>query len=480
MPNQISPGAVLTIEQMLLQLATYVEENVSPSTIVAQQMAVEGIQVTLINALSIVNAYAIQLVLSREYALLEGTVPGSLGLSISDLALVNNRLASMALVIANIYPLPLWITFNIANIQQGASALPALDLTSYFMQFDGETPPALSTTTFYTAAQSVSTAFQNANNYIGTQGSSVQLSGYDAVDRMVQSSADAANTVWNPVPPNLPRYTFSLGANLIQIWNSVIALPSILRVASLLLNDPSDSFLQNVNALRQLLLLLIDQTNQLVASFGVPTISPAPTLARLHASESLMDFAARTLGDYTQWEAIANINNLQPPYVATSRTLNGPLVAIPGDVLYLGTSAGSQVPLSNYNTAYLGSDIDFGSLDAPDIPWTGDFGLVSGYNNLLGALGRRVLTALGSLIFHSNYGSRLPAEIGNIRVAAEARLLSAYLQSALLSDPRIQTVSSLIAVPGINDSTVLTSVVIPYGQSSGSPFNLVLTPKGSS
>jgi len=74
--------------------------------------------------------------------------------------------------------------------------------------------------------------------------------------------------------------------------------------------------------------------------------------------------------------------------------------------------------------------------------WNGDIPLISGPTNLSSALARRIMTTLGTLIYHSSYGSRIPPEVGEIQDVSTANLITAFGESALLNDVRVQSVLS--------------------------------------
>jgi phage baseplate assembly protein W len=114
-------------------------------------------------------------------------------------------------------------------------------------------------------------------------------------------------------------------------------------------------------------------------------------------------------------------------------------------------------------TNYLGVDIYLGPLNQPRVPWTGDYQIISGYQNLRISLGRRLQTTIGQLIYHSEFGSRIPPEVGSIGSQDVTALLVEYTKSALQSDPRVnQIVSCTVTLLG-NYSVVINAVVLPNG-----------------
>ena len=470
-----SSGAVPSVEEALLDLAEYITTNITPASVSGQQQILVGIQQTLLNAIHLIDAYQIQLLMSQEYSLLSRIEEASLGLDSSDAVLVANRLASFNDLVNTIYPLSPWLTFNLNNLASGQSALPVYDLISYYMQFNFETiPSGLTFSNFDTEATAMATAWGNVVTYLGNNGTSFQVTAYDPSDRMYLSSEDVATFVSNVTFPTSTQMTLS------QAWNLLVALPSLLRVASLLFWNPASAAQQAIIALKFLIFQLIYQTNTLLTSFNIPSNIQQPQSATLRAGESLLDFSARTTGTYSNWESIASANNLLPPYVGTSIAPN---IAVPGDSLYLPPYPTVPLPLGDYAEGYLGTDINIGIPGANNnelTTWTGDFSLISGIPNLSSALYRRVLTPLGSLIYHTTYGSPIPAAAGNISTANEAGFLLADLRNTILSDPRVSAVNQITAYAGGYGSIILTALLTPFGINQIVPFNLVLVPQTAS
>jgi hypothetical protein len=437
-------------------------------------------------------------------------------------------------------PYPISFSLDLNQLNNGLPALPNIDLTSYFVTFNYEVPPVgllsnyiinsvgldfggtfitlttplteipangtlvvdITTTAntlfisnnsttsklylenvanfsvgstihifdFTVYSDAMVNAWLDALNYLSTSGTLQQLSAYGPTERMYYCSLDTSNFISNVTfAPNLTST-----ADLTQLWNSLVALPTLLRVSSLLYNDPSSQLSQSINCIKYTIINLIIETNIVLASFTAPNNLQQPLTGILKVNESLMDFAARTTGNFSNWEAIATANNLTPPYVGI---VSVPGIAIPGQKLFLPPFTINS-PIANYNDAFLGTDINIGPPYSELLVWTGDFSLITGVDNYSEALARRVLTPVGSLIYHTSYGSLLPAQIGGISTFNEAILLSSYLKSALLSDTRTQTVNQITAYPVKFGQIVMTASVTPYGSASQVPFNLVIIPQG--
>lgn len=471
--QQFIPASVPSIQGMLLSMAEYVSGTITTSSVDNQEYILQAIQQTLMSALHIIDAYQIQSLMAQEYSLLLNLIPTLTHLSNNDQVLINNRLASFKDLIDSIYLLPTSVPLDINKLNNGQSALPDDDLVSYMVNFDYETIPVgltLDLTNFLNNSDAMANAWLNAFNYLTINASLQQLSAVGPAERMYYSSLDTSNFVSNiTFSPKL-----TTDAQIVQLWNSLIALPSLLRVSSLLYDDPSSQLSQSINCLKFVISNLIIETNIVLASFTAPNNLQQPITAILRANESLMDFAARTTGDFSNWELVASANNLMPPYVGTVPTTG---IATPGQKLFLPPFSVNS-PIANYTDAFLGTDLDIGPPYSELNSWTGDFNLIRGIDNYIGALARRVLTPVGALIYHSNYGSLIPGAVGNISTASEAMLLSSYLKSALLADTRTQTVNQITAYPVKFGEIVMTANVSPYGSPSQVPFNLVIIPQG--
>lgn len=186
-------------------------------------------------------------------------------------------------------------------------------------------------------------------------------------------------------------------------------------------------------------------------------------LARVQQNDNLMDVAARALGDFEQWQNIAATNNLRPPYTAAAKDAG---VAPYGSDLVMPTTGAQVSPVGqppSYLTNFLGVDLYLGPINQIMLPWRGDFQSIAGYSNLAQALGRRLQTALKSLLYHTDYGSLLPSEAGTVQSQIEAGRIAAFGKSALLADPRVASVISA------------TAQILPNGQVS---FQGVVQPRG--
>ncbi len=258
-------------------------------------------------------------------------------------------------------------------------------------------------------------------------------------------------------------------------WNRLIVLPQTLKAASLFINDPTSEYAQKLAIIRYNIIQQLTNLNQLLLTIKAQTPSKIAT-AVVPNGKTLMDISAQKLGDYSRWQEIAALNNLEPPYIGTGQNL-----VSPGQQIFLPTTTNPVVSISpqtpNYLINYLGVDMYLGPMGQDMLSWTGDFQTIGGYANLSMSLGRRLQTTLGSLIYHTSYGSRIPPEVGNIQSTSTAGHIGAYAERAILADPRVYKVINSTVTVQSNGFIGYTGTAIPNGQTnSGITLNEVLQP----
>lgn len=466
----VNPGALASIQIALIETLQFYLSTITTSNVSSQQSVVAAIRQTFINGLNAINAYTYQSSLAQELILLNNLNNISLGLSSEDQELVDNRLAGVQQFVNTSYNPAQLLTFNIDNLLAGQPAFIYPDYTAYLIEFGSPQLPDgiegepiytfLTLDNFVDIMEEEYVAWSNVVAFLQANPTSSALTSYDAASRMMSCSADASNFVNNvlqyiDLPSSIPLNT---------LWNSLVALPSILRVGSLLVNNPSLLNNQIINVSKYLIITLIEEMSALLTSYISPAAAVNPSTTVLRQGESLLDVAARCYGNVEQWTTLVKLNGLVPPYVGVVRS---PGVAIPGDTLYLASSGTNTSPVASYLKVFLGTDIDLGSLGQAMTNWTGDFTTIYGYNNYQSALQRRILTQLGTLIYHTTYGSGIPVEIGNVSTSSTALLLASDLKSAVLADPRTQSVSNLQAVSLGPTEIALQTTAIPKSDISG-------------
>ncbi len=262
------------------------------------------------------------------------------------------------------------------------------------------------------------------------------------------------------------------------LWNQMFVLPTMLMYADWITSAPNTLSSQQDMLIRYLIIDIIQHLNQFIMTTARPANVPASQTDVL-VNDSLMDIAARRLGNYEQWANIAALNNLQPPYIGPN-TSQASGIAGWGSSVNLPTPGTNPVSgiTSNYLTNFLGVDLYFGPINGDMPSWTGDFQVIAGYNNLRWALGRRLQTSYGTLIYHNDYGSKIPPEIGQVQTPQTASYIAAFGKSALASDPRVGSVPTATATLVSAEAIAFNGAVIPRGfGSTPVSVNEVITPQ---
>lgn len=354
------------------------------------------------------------------------------------------------------------------------------DLLGFYRSFALEVPPTLvDPTTLISVAQGVADDFGQVASDVQTDQGLFLTQAYDTALRVQATQQSIVNLLKKITSSGFSAAAFISsgygGASPTQVlWNQLAVLPQLVMDAAFLSSTPYNLATQQNMVVRNAMLTIAQQLALFLLVLRQPTVSQV-NLAAVQQGDNLMDVAARSLGDFEQWSEIAAINSLDPPYTAAQASSG---VAAYGSQILLPTAGSSVSPVGappNYFTNFLGVDLLLGPLGQAMLPWQGDFQTISGYNNLSLSLGRRVQTALGSLIYHTNYGSLLPPEVGNVEVSYEADKIAAFGTSALLSDPRVAQVISSTATILDNGQISFVAVVQPAGFGSQPiPVNVVV------
>ncbi len=183
------------------------------------------------------------------------------------------------------------------------------------------------------------------------------------------------------------------------------------------------------------------------------------------------------MGNANKWKTLTVVNNLKPPFISTVRT---PDALSPGDFILYPTTGGAGATdqyglnptnsnterdatgaLSDVEYAY-GRDLRLrsitnGSTELTDLmedTQTGDLSTIVGIPNVDQGLRIKFSTEQGMLTVHPKFGARFPIgkkvstdSFNNFRIQA---------QNTLLSDPRVEGISSLF-FNAVADTMVITS-----------------------
>jgi phage baseplate assembly protein W len=233
------------------------------------------------------------------------------------------------------------------------------------------------------------------------------------------------------------------------------------------ISDPTTSNSQELNIARLVTMQSLDQFNILIANLDESVPANVRTV-NVRVNDTLVKIAARELGNFELWPSLAALNGLNPPYISAN---TGAGVVAVGAPLFIPTGQVSAStiyqPINmqlSYELDYLGTDIYLGPLSQQTMDtWTGDFATISGYNNLANALDRRLITPITALIYHPEYGSRIPGEIGNLQTQSVAGYLGAFAESAVTTDPRVASVTDLVVTFPQFGSTQISLTAIPNG-----------------
>ncbi|WP_176058142.1 DUF2634 domain-containing protein [Paraburkholderia sp. BCC1876] len=174
--------------------------------------------------------------------------------------------------------------------------------------------------------------------------------------------------------------------------------------------------------------------------------------------DTLQEFAARVMGDATNWAMLIGMNNLAPPYltddpaqVTDGVVLNGSPLMVPA-----ATPAPSDDPNDVFKTDVL-LDAD-GFLSITD---NGDLATVSGSANLVQALENALDTDQGELIYHPSYGYRGRRLLGSKNGATAGLMAARYAKQTVAADSRISSVTSSTAtVQGDAIATVVQAETV--------------------
>lgn len=159
--------------------------------------------------------------------------------------------------------------------------------------------------------------------------------------------------------------------------------------------------------------------------------------------DTVQGIAARELGDASKWVDLVAINGLVWPYLTGDPAQAGPHVKLYGDTIIV-PAARTQTSNVTDVASVFGTDLRLsnGLLTAST---DGDLAVVSGRANLRQALQNRIRTALGELLFHLTYGCGVHRLKGLANGPGAAILAGRYVRDAMLSDPRVEKVSSTVA-----------------------------------
>lgn len=450
-------GYPSTIWTAILAALKYAQTNMSTTNPQSTQGLAQALGQTLINGSGAFSANLFFTGTQVNFSALAQAAALDLTLDSATQSFFLNRVIAMQSAVAGSQALQVVPGLPSALLSTGQPSIPDPKYLEFLLNFAYETPPTgLTVSNFIAQAQACATAWTTVATAMQTQGVNFTGTSLNAVQQMGSAAQVVASELTN--------IALSPTVNLTSAWNTLVAAPTISRAASITYSDPTSAPAQNIAVARYITLTTLQKVNALLTGLRNQAIDQQVRLAKVRMNDNLLDIANRELGNFEAWRNIATLNGLIPPYIANTRS---PGVAIPGDQLFLPTANGGPVAQvgnpPSYTNNFLGVDLFLGPLNAPMLTWTGDFQVISGYQNLAFSLGRRLQTTLGTLIYHPNFGSRIPPEVGSITDQAIAGVLRAYTTSSLQSDPRVAQVVSVDVQIQEDSAFQITSTVLPNG-----------------
>lgn len=433
------PIYIQQIWSFYLGMVAYFEANVNTSNPLASYGLYSSMFSTCRSFNKLLSIYNASWFLASETATLDEVLLLPVQLDAYDLNLITNRVNALkSFYQAVTLELPNIPVQNFTLMESGTDMVPSFtDIVNYVMTTLYETPPSgLTNLNCYQFLQDEITAWTNFQTALVAQGISYTGNQMNAITRMIAISTLVSN--------NASTLTFSSNWSAEQLWNWIAFYPSALNLISLLETNLAQSIVQNILVVRYMITLTMLQMSSFILTARSQPISQVQ-LGTLLMNNSLMDFAAKNMGDYSQWTEVITANNLQPPFISQTPSPNE---VSPGQQLFLPTGQQSTPILPQqptYELNFLGTDIYYGP-SSQDLVWTGDFQIITGYANIQNALLRRLKTPIGSLIYHSVYGSRIPGEIGAIASTNITSHIDDYAESALLGDPRVESLTNAVSL----------------------------------
>jgi LysM repeat protein/phage baseplate assembly protein W len=445
-----------------LQVVNFVASYTAPGGTIATGVIVAA-RDTLKNELDTINGSLMLNALSAELLNLQQGVALPVSIDPDTLIVATTRIASIQNIIGSLTTLiqpSVTQSVNLTHISNGVAGLPDIDLLAFIMKFNAEAVPSGLTVDNFSSTLANSAKewreYSNALVKAFPYGEGAAIEAFNRQSDIAQRMSQAMSHFG----------AFSTFQGLQQTWNNMVVYPSIAMTAQLLSSDPASGPLQSLNTLRYIINNTLIQLDTLIASFKEQSLTVVHVVTA-RQNDSLPDIANRILGNFEQWTQIAKLNNIGPPYNISA-----------GQQLFMppATGASTETP-PNYLLNYLGVDLYYGPLGADMLPWTGDFLTISGYNNLMFALERGILTTIGTLVYHPNYGSRVPPEVGNVETPQTAAHIGAYANSAILYDPRVNSIVAWTVSMQPNNLINYAATIQPNGFNTTSvSLNLVLQP----
>ena len=165
--------------------------------------------------------------------------------------------------------------------------------------------------------------------------------------------------------------------------------------------------------------------------------------ANTRYGDSLQLIAYRELGDASNWARLAWFNNLIAPFITDDPLLSSDRVLLSGGQIKIPTTVAASRPSDASVDDVLLTDCQLVNRRLTVDPETGDISVVSGRENLKQALGHRIVTDPGELMYHPNYGCKIQRRRGNKNAPVAILIGRMDVQDALEQEPRLKRINSI-------------------------------------
>lgn len=164
---------------------------------------------------------------------------------------------------------------------------------------------------------------------------------------------------------------------------------------------------------------------------------PRFRLVATQHGDDLQAVAAREMGDANRWPELVWINGLTHPYITTDDRLVGPTVLLAGSFIKVPAPQGVFTDAGERGQVYERDCLMRNrQLQTED----GDLAVIAGASNLRQQLEHRIVTPQGQARRHPQYGCLLWRLLGTVNGPTAGILGAQYVQAALRSDYRVQSV----------------------------------------